>query len=748
MDRLCLFLLLILNCFSAMAEDNIYGYHSEYVNSARCSQCHQQQHKQWLGSHHERAMQIATDKTVLGNFDNATFDYHGDVTTFHKKKGQYFINTRSPSGKKQDFAVKYTFGVDPLQQYLIELPGGRLQAFTIAWDVQLKKWFHLHPEEKITVSDPLHWSKKFYNWNSNCATCHSTNLQKKYDQKSKSYHTTWSEINVGCQACHGPGKQHVEWANKQLSGKSSKIKNKGLITQGKVMTADQKIERCASCHSRRHAVSDNNKVRENFFDHFMPALLRDDLYYADGQIKDEVFVYGSFLQSKMHRAGVTCVDCHNPHSLKLKQTGNGLCTQCHNDKPIKRLSGLTIKKYDGPMHSHHKRGSVGAQCVNCHMPGKLYMQVDLRRDHSFRIPRPDLTEKIGTPNACNQCHTDKSAAWASNAIQKWFGNRAHVQHYGEIFSKARAGKQDVEADLIRLSQDKQQANIVRATAIELLARYNRPKSVKARIEALASENVLLREAAVRALSPLPVKERIAKLAPLLRDPVRAVRIESASILASVSQKQIPDEYKQPFKRALGEYTSLQEVNLDNPGSYYNLGNLYQKQGDSNKAINAYQSSIDLDKSFYPAQLNLATVFNSIGRNVEAKQVLTKGIKHNQEQGELYYSLGLLYAEQSEMDAAVPVLAKAAALLPHNSRIQYNYALALQHQGDFKTAETTLGRAHALNSKDPDILYALAVLHLRQKNWGQAMQFAKALSVLFPESKEIKRLLNHIRAQSN
>lgn len=715
------------------ASVNKANFRSAFASSGTCAQCHQKEHKQWVGSHHDLAMQKASSKTVLGDFNHVTFDYHGDLTTFYKKNDRYYIRTRGPNGKKQNYVVKYTFGGYPLQQYLIQLSGGRLQAFTIAWNVQRKKWFHLHPHEKIMPSNPLHWAKKFYNWNSNCGECHSTNLQKKYDPETKTYHTTWSEINVGCQACHGPGKQHLEWAK----NKSFTLKYKGLIKPYGQLISSEKIERCAGCHSRRHQVSNNDRPGEAFFDHFMPALLRNDLYHFDGQIKDEVFVYGSFLQSKMYRAGVVCTDCHNPHSLKLRRTGNDLCAQCHKRK-----------NYNSPKHFHHKRGSAGAQCVNCHMPEKAYLQIDFRRDHSFRVPRPDLTEKIGTPNACGQCHTDKTATWASKAIRKWYGEKTHPLHYGEIFLKALKGEQNVGKQLISLSQDKQQANIVRATAIALLAQYQDPKSIKVRIDALANNNVLIREAALRSLAYLPVQERIKRLAPLLKDPVRAIRIEAASILVPIPESLIPPQYNQALKLAIDEYKSLQESNLDFSNGHFNLGNLYQKQNKYGKAIKAYELSIKLDKHFYLAPQNLSALLNKLGRNDEAKQVLSKAIQHNKGRGGLYYSLGLLLAEENEMDAAAVVLKKAVSLLPHSARVQYNYALVLQKQGDIKKAEVALMKAYKISPNDPDVLYALTIFYMRQKRWAQALRFSKALHLLFPESSKAKNLLDYIASSQS
>ncbi len=743
MKRLCLLLLIL--SISTLAEGTQLpdSAHSKYVSSDTCAQCHRPEHKQWLGSHHEKALQVASAETVLGDFDHATFNYHGELTRFYKKNGKHFIHTLGPDGKRHNYAVKFTFGISPLQQYLIELPGGRLQAFTIAWDTAHKKWFHLHPKK---VAAFLHWSKPFYNWNSNCAECHSTHFQKNYDPKTKTYHSTWASKNVSCQACHGPGEKHVQWAKNKLKGKVNTIKNKGLIKRYRDINVHEKIEMCAACHSRRHAISPQDQHGEPLFDHFMPALLRDDLYHPDGQIKDEVFVYGSFLQSKMYRAGVSCMDCHNPHTLKLTRTGNGVCTQCHNNSVKKRFSGLAIKDYNSLEHSHHPVGSAGAKCVNCHMPEKTYMQIDQRRDHSFRIPRPDLTEKIGTPNACNQCHVDKSAAWALSAIQQWFGKKKYPQHFGEVFAKARGRKHDVERELTQLTRDTHQSDIVIATAIHYLAQYNTPSSVKTKIDALRSQNVLVRETALKSLAQLPMKERVAKLAPHLKDPARAVRIEAASILASAPKESISTKYHQALKQAIDEYESLQKANLDMPSSYLNLGVLYQKQSKYKKAISAYKQAIGLDKHFYPAPLNLAMLYNALDRNNKAEQVLHEAIAHNKKRGELYYSLGLLLAEQQKMKPALSALAQASRLLPQNSRVQYNYALALQSRGDVKGAEKSLTKAYQLNPTEPDIVYALAILHAQQKHWRQALHYAKVLNVLFPKSKKIQTLIKYIESK--
>jgi len=407
-----------------------------YVGRQVCTACHKREDDLWSGSDHDLAMQVANEETVRGDFNNTTFTYFGVTSKFSRRNGKFFVRTDGQDGKLHEYEITYTFGFTPLQQYLIQFPGGRYQALSIAWDTRPaseggQRWFHLYPDEKIPHDDILHWTGLNQNWNFMCAECHSTNLQKNYDLAKDRYKTTWSEINVSCEACHGPGSRHVEWAQAaSRSDKSQYEGRKGLVVRLKdpnsgtwnfdmeagtaqrstPLQSNVLIETCARCHSRRSVVHDDYVYGRPLMDTHRPALLTEALYHADGQILEEVYVYGSFLQSKMLHAGVTCSDCHDPHSLKVHAADNALCTGCH-------LS----TKYDTSSHHFHKPDSPGTSCVECHMPAKAYMVVDPRRDHSMRVPRPDLSVKLGTPNACNRCHTDRSTQWAADAVEKWYG---------------------------------------------------------------------------------------------------------------------------------------------------------------------------------------------------------------------------------------------------------------------------------------------------------------------------------------
>ena len=402
-----------------------------FVDESGCASCHADQADAWRGSHHDLAMQEATAATVLGNFENASFTKDGLRARFFHRDGKYWINTDGADGKRSDFEVKYTFGVAPLQQYLIALDRGRLQAFTVAWDVAGQRWFNLYPDERIDHRDPLHWTASAQNWNFMCAECHSTDVKKNFDLQTNSYQTRWQQIDVGCQACHGPASTHLSAASPSKMDFSLDFDAPDAAVQ---------IEACARCHSRRAVISADYRHGERLMQTHSPALITDDLYYPDGQIRDEAYEYGSFLQSKMHAKGVRCSDCHEPHSLRLRREGNELCAGCHNaGAPAARSSvdvtGLRKQDYNSPMHHFHQSGKPGSQCVDCHALSRTYMQIDSRRDHSFRIPRPDVSVRLGTPNACNDCHSKRSPQWATDQVVKWYGsNRSREMTFADAFA--------------------------------------------------------------------------------------------------------------------------------------------------------------------------------------------------------------------------------------------------------------------------------------------------------------------------
>jgi predicted CXXCH cytochrome family protein len=697
-------------------------------------------------------MQPADETTVLGDFEDAHFTQRGVTSRFFKRDGGFFVNTEGPDGALADFEILYTFGIEPLQQYLIEFPGGRLQSLTIAWDTLKRRWFHLYPDEEIPPGDPLHWTGRYQSWNTMCADCHSTELRKGYDPKSDTFETTWAEIDVGCETCHGPGQPHVDWARDIPEGQEPPPGPNGLLTDFRNTDARYQVETCAPCHSRRHRITEEARIARPFLDHFVPLTLREGSYHADGQIQDEVYVYGSFLQSRMYRAGVRCSDCHDSHSLELKSDGNTLCVQCHNEQPNPRFTRLLAKNYDSPEHHFHPETlhpekPTGTRCVECHMAVRTYMVVDPRRDHSFRVPRPDLSVKLGTPNACNDCHTDKSAEWSVAAVAEWYGpERRQEWHFAEAIAAGRAGAPGAGAALAALAGDATQPGIARATALELL-RSQGPEGVAAIVAATQDRDPLVRAAAVGGLDRLAPEQRLATLAPRLADPIRAVRIEAARVLASVPAEFLDPAQRRALAPAIAEFQAAQMAQADMPSAHLNLGVLHASQGQRGRAERAYRTALRMDPAFLPARANLAHLYNQMGRNEDGERVLREGIVHAPEEGELHYSLGLLLAEEERLDEAEESLGRAAELLPRRARVRYNHALALQHLGRNAEAEAALLATRVLDPRDPAIVHALAVLYMQQGKWNAALAQAETLVELAPEAPGAHQLLARIRAHA-
>jgi len=710
---------------------------AQFVGSEACRDCHKTEYDKWSDSHHRWAMAPANERTVLGDFGDVEFTHFGQASQFYRRDGKYYVRTRGVDGKPAEFHITHTFGWYPLQQYLVPFPGGRLQCLPIAWDVAKKRWYHLYPDAPLDPEDWLYWTNNGQNWNSMCAECHSTDLKKNYDYRTDTYATTWSEISVGCEACHGPGSDHVAWAKLPEMGRPT-VDNHALAVKTRNLTAGEQIDLCAPCHSRRMSLEDNIHRHADFLDYGIPQLLDDGYYFADGQILDEVYVYGSFMQSKMYARDVRCSDCHDVHSIRRIKKGNDLCLQCHRAAIYER-KGHHFHKSEGEAGEPIKsaKGEVlfevgsGAQCEACHMPGRIYMGIDYRPDHSLRLPRPDLTLSLGVPNACDRCHVDKATQWSVDAVAKWYG-KTQRPHYGQVLDAGRKHRPEAMDTLASLAKDRLYPTIVRATALSELAGYGGSTVLSEFTAALNDEESLVRQTAVRRLPQIDPVQRLKRLAPMLYDPVRAVRIEAAAALASVPKEKMPPDTRRQFEKALAEYLRAMERTADFAASRHNLGNLYVNLGDPAQAENHYLKAIAIDRQFYPAKVNLAMLYNRQGKNDDAERLLREVVTDHPNLYEIKYSLGLLLAEENRLAEAVVFLGDAAAGLPQRSRIQYNLGLLLQQIKRDDEAESALNRALAVEPDNPDYLYALAVFYMQRGQWDRARRMAERLQAAHPE----------------
>jgi len=676
------------------------------------------------------------------------------TTRFFRRGEEYLVTTDGPDGRIETFQVEYVFGVRPLQQYLVKFPDGRMQCLPTAYDSIRGAWFHLYPAETIPSGDVLHWTKPLQNWNYMCAECHSTDLRKNFDLAENTYDTNWFEIDVSCETCHGPGSLHVE-----LADANSLFWDRRLgfaLPNLKSEDSHVEIETCAPCHTRRQVVYPNCMAGDKFLDHYLPQLLDGNLYYADGQILEEDYVYGSFIQSLMYRKGVRCSDCHDPHTARVKHTAkdapwdtlpeNSLCTDCH-------MGTHPAGKYDTPAHHYHPDSSKpGTRCVECHMPETAYMVADPRRDHSIRNPRPDLTGWLGVPNACNGCHNDRSKGetpeWAEEMLRQWYGERNEPTHFAYAIAAGRELKPEGRQTLEAVTRRKDLSPMVRASAIALLGGYPSAAGHAASLRGLEDPEGLVRAAAVRSLQYLPAGELHRRLAPLLHDPIRSVRVEAARLLSHVPRHRYNEKDRRAFDRALAEYMTGQKSVGDQAGAHLNMAVVYGNLAEMEKAEREYRTAIRLDPQFVPARVNLAMLCDRLGRKDEAAEQFRRVIELEPNMAEAHYSLGLLLAEKEEqLEEAAKLLGTAVRLAPENARIHYNHALALQKLGRLDEAEHGLVTACQLAPRNADYLYALAILYSQQNRWARAVACAEQLVRTQPNSRQMHELLEYAKREA-
>jgi predicted CXXCH cytochrome family protein len=685
-----------------------------YVGATTCAGCHAEETELWQGSHHDLAMQLATPVTVLGDFSNSRFEHNGVSSRFFAEGDDLFVETDGSNGKLSVFPVRYAFGVYPLQQYLVVLPTKKIQALSVAWDSRSteeggQRWFHVYGDEAIDHTDVLHWTQPSQNWETMCADCHSTNLVSHYQLGEDRFETSWSELNVACEACHGPGKAHVDWAGKEQRDNA----NNGLTVQlterqgaewlqnaatGNSVrvpprSSNTELDTCAGCHSRRAILADIRHPGAPMLDSYSPALIDIPLYHADGQILDEVYVYGSFLQSRMHQAGVSCSDCHDPHSLELRAPGPQVCLQCHAGDKF-----ATVE--------HQLHADDDANCIDCHMPATTYMQVDPRNDHSFRIPRPQLSVEHGVPNACNVCHSDKNAEWATQVLRDQ-GRLPEVTqlHWTKLLAVAAGQGQASFESLMLLAQDPTVPAIIRASALSRLSLNDAPDSRAFITEFVQSPDPMLRWGAARTLqNSHPVLRANAGVA-LLDDPVRSVRVAAGSAMAEVDPVYLPAGSHAAVQRGLEEYISVQRVNMERAESHINIANVERAQGRLDAAEQSYLVALSVNPSFVPAYANLADLYRQWQREPDAERVLRAGIEVLPEQPALHHSLGLSLVRQQRLAEALLELKLATELPDAVARYALVYAIALNGDGQNQAAIQVLQTALLQFPDDPELANA-------------------------------------------
>ncbi|MBJ6372201.1 multiheme c-type cytochrome [Sedimentitalea arenosa] len=618
-----------------------------YVGSESCAGCHKGETEAWMGSHHQLAWTPPDADHVLGDFNDTSFTLNGVTTRFTTRDGQFFIQSDGPDGEITTWPVAGVAGIAPLQQYLIETEPGKVQSFDVVWDVEQRRWYHLYPDQSLMADDSFHWTGPYKNWNARCAECHATGFEKAYDPASESYSSTQAEIGVGCESCHGPGEAHRDWA--LANGTYDPDRWAGLsdsaLTMDFTAGAEAQIQQCAGCHSRREAFLDGNPLPGTpYHDAYRLSPLRPGLYHPDGQILDEVYVYGSFLQSRMYAEGVACTDCHDPHTAQRIAEDNTLCTQCHSPAGNERFPTLKLAEYDDPSHHFHPTGSEGAQCKTCHMIERDYMGIDGRRDHSFRVPRPDLTVETRAPNACTDCHADQTAKWAADRVAEWYPEGRHTQpHFGQVMAAGRIDTVGQIEGLLGIALHDGLPAIVRASAMDLLAPVSSPAIAAETEPALSDPDPQVRVAAVALQRGAPQTDLAQRLVPLLSDPVRAVRIATAREFLALRIAHMPADTTAALNSAMTEWQRSIRNKMDFPEMQMVMGGIGLTTRNMMAALSAFGEAVDMDPQMIEAWTMIVRIHAALGNRDAALAALDEAIAANPDE----VSLSLMRADLAE-----------------------------------------------------------------------------------------------------
>jgi predicted CXXCH cytochrome family protein len=639
-----------------------------------CIKCHEKAVNDWKTSHHAKANRPVSVKKDAAAFTPTRRIEESGVTYEMAKVGNDFkLRVYSEEQKTEEYDLVGVIGETPLRQYLALLPGGHLQTISATYDVINDQWVDVFAGQDRMPGEWGHWKGQGMNWNANCAYCHTTEYDKAYDFEHDVYKSTWIQQGIACAECHIGLEEHL------LASQSGDYTS-GLSRMNPVQTK----ENCQTCHSRRDQLTaDDFQLGDRYDDHFSLSLPdQAGLYYADGQILEEVYVHASFEMSRMGHAGVTCMDCHNPHTLEriLPAENNMLCMRCHE-------AGVDDAPIIEPLkHSFHSEGSTGNQCIECHMHQSVYMQVDWRADHGFHLPDPLMTQELGIPNACNQCHQDESIEWAVEHAENWYGEKLESSRQR---ARARAVSQAYAYDpaalpaLLELAKDEDIPAWL-AVYTGLIANYLPDKSAEAHLQRVAEhESPLVR---VRAANGLARSEAGGGLLlDLLKDQSRSVRIAASRGLDTRNQ-----EIVDPI--AAKEWAEYLNFNADRPQSLLIQANTAAREKRPADTLKYVQRAIELDSINPEIYHQTAILLSAAGLNNDARKQLFTGWELAPQNPNFPYSLGLLAAETGDLEAAANYLAEAVAIAPDFYRAWYNLSLAYSKLNRPEDAQRAMQKA--------------------------------------------------------
>jgi predicted CXXCH cytochrome family protein len=673
-----------------------FSQSSDFLGSESCKSCHEDQYASWKKSLHVQMTRPIDEARVLGNFKPGTrFEKYGRSYTMDTRGGRRFVKigrdtkdqrlrpqptllvqgSRQPSQtaaasetwgsasvKEEEFEVHYTLGARRFQGYLSRLPDGRIYVLPLFWHVDTGQWIDFKeitpmPEE----SDAAHDIRQI--WNVNCFNCHATNLAQNFDTATKTYRTSWTEMGIGCEACHGPGREHSNRMRAWKAGETHKPAALGVVSP-RTASPRQIFDTCGYCHGNKTNYFPGFRAGDRYEDYALPFLISQPIppedpqgdFWPDGRPNrfnrpQAITATGCFLKGK-----VTCTSCHvghaarNDHALKLPlEQSNGLCTQCHSGFDDRALSA----------HTRHKTDSAGSRCVECHMSDVNWRLLTRRRDHTFAPPVPEATARYGVPNACTTCHDDKTPEWAVATMNTWYGDddrkrREGVMRRADAMYRAGSGDRGAISDLAAVLGEPSQGVVVRASAADFIGRLSPDgrlplDAANALLKATADREPMVRATAIRALGFAGERRAVPAITVRLADPARVVRVTAAAALLALGVVTIDGQGAAALSRAQDEYADSLRAFPDSAENHTSLGWLEMARGRDAGAEAAIRTAIDLNPS-------------------DARPRMLRGV---------------LLARQNKLDEAVREWTEAKKLDPSNQRLDILIEEARKRKGLIK-----------------------------------------------------------------
>lgn len=639
-----------------------------------CVECHAEEVAEWRESHHAKANRpVSVELDAAAFAGNRELEESGVTYRMAQDGDAFKLHVLEEDGGATEYDLVGVIGETPIRQYLAHLPGNRFQTISATYDVIHDRWVDVFAGQDRLPGEWGHWAGQGMNWNSNCAYCHTTEFEKGFDLETNAYHSKWTQQGLACAECHTGLEEHVIAA-----------RNPGYVSTIPELDREQVEQNCVACHSRRDQLTaDAFEPGDAYHDHFSVSLPdQPGLYYADGQILDEVFVHASFEMSRMNHAGVTCMDCHNPHSLEriLPVENNMLCMRCHQTGVMEAPIIEPVK------HSFHPEGSTGNQCVECHMSETVYMQTDWRADHGFHSPDPLMTKELGIPNACNKCHGDQTVDWAVEHSERWYGEalaesrqRARARAITKAYNYDPAGL----PELLALAED-EEIPAWQATYAGLLPNYLPNAEAEAHLRSLLDhEDSMVRARATGGLALTEDGE--ATMIEKLSDPSRSVRIAATRGLASRNTP-VPEGV------AAKDWSDYIHFNSDRPQSLLMLANYAVREQKPADVLKLVERAISLDSLNPEMYHQTAILLSSAGLQKEARSQLYKGWELAPEEPRFPYSLGLLAAETGDLETSIGYLEETVAMEPRFYRAWYNLSLAYQRVNRMEDAQRAMLKA--------------------------------------------------------